>query len=700
MTLDKFFNPSSVAVIGASRQKGKVGFDILANLVAAGFEGAIYPVNPKADEVLGLKCYPDIASLPKAPDLAVIVLPAPLVPEAIGALGDKGTQAAVVISAGFKETGPAGLALEEQTVGRARTAGVRFLGPNCLGVASTSAKLNASFGAMPLPGSIGLISQSGALITGVLDTAEAQKIGFSSVFSIGNKADIDEEEVISALANHAGTKVIAGYLENIIHGEKFIRTAEQVVPHKPLIIVKAGSTKAGAQAASSHTGSLAGTEAAYQCAFRRSGVIRANSIEHLFDLAMLFAEQPLPAGDRFAVITNAGGPGIMAADACESLGLTFARLAPETETALKALLPPAANIHNPIDVLGDSPADRYARSLAIVLADPGVDIVLVLLTPQAMTDAVGTAQAIVDQARGCDKPVLACFVGYSKLEDGVAVLRRHGIPVYREPARAVAAVKAACDYVEFCARPPRVVRRFPINRGRVEKIIRRHRRMDLRLIGEQDAKDILQAYGIYTAAGDGAHTTHDAVRIANRIGYPVVMKIASPDISHKSDVGGVKIGLRNAQEVEDAFELMMLRVRQRAPEARLDGVVVQEMVAGGKEVIVGMTRDAQFGPLLMFGLGGIYVEFIKDIAFELAPLTDEEATNLITSTKTYALLRGVRGEEATDVEQIAECLMRISQLVIDFPEISELDINPLKVRQLGQAAVAIDARIGLARAEE
>jgi len=280
------------------------------------------------------------------------------------------------------------------------------------------------------------------------------------------------------------------------------------------------------------------------------------------------------------------------------------------------------------------------------------------------------------------------------------VLRRHGIPVYREPARAVAAVKAACDYVEFCARPPRVVRRFPINRGRVEKIIRRHRRMDLRLIGEQDAKDILQAYGIYTAAGDGAHTTHDAVRIANRIGYPVVMKIASPDISHKSDVGGVKIGLRNAQEVEDAFELMMLRVRQRAPEARLDGVVVQEMVAGGKEVIVGMTRDAQFGPLLMFGLGGIYVEFIKDIAFELAPLTDEEATNLITSTKTYALLRGVRGEEATDVEQIAECLMRISQLVIDFPEISELDINPLKVRQLGQAAVAIDARIGLARAEE
>ncbi|HAK96833.1 MAG TPA: acyl-CoA synthetase [Planctomycetes bacterium] len=700
MTLDKFFNPSSVAVIGASRQKGKVGFDILDNLIAGGFAGDIYPVNPKAEEVLGLKCYPDIASLPKAPDLAVIVLPAPYVPDAISALGEKGTQAAIVISAGFKETGPEGLALEERTAGRARAAGVRMLGPNCLGIASTAAKLNASFGAMPLPGSIGLLSQSGALITGVLDTAEAQMIGFSAVFSIGNKADIDEEEVIRALADHDGTKVIAGYLENIIQGEKFIRTAEQVVPHKPLIIVKAGSTRAGAQAASSHTGSLAGTEAAYQCAFRRSGVIRANSIEHLFDMAMLFAEQPLPAGDRFAVITNAGGPGIMAADACESMGLTFARLAPETEAALKALLPPAANIHNPIDVLGDSPADRYAQSLAIVLKDPGVDIVLVLLTPQAMTDAVGTAQAIAEQARGCGKPVMACFVGYSKVQDGIAVLRQHRIPVYREPARALAAVKAACDYVEFCVRPPRVVRRFAINRGRVEKIIRRHRRMGLRLIGEQDAKDILQAYGVYTAAGDTAHTTQDAVRIANRIGYPVVMKIASPDISHKSDVGGVKIGLRNAQEVEDAFELMMLRVGQRAPEARLDGVVVQEMVVGGKEVIIGMTRDAQFGPLLMFGLGGIYVEFIKDIAFELAPLTDEEATNLITSTKTYALLRGVRGEEATDVEQIAECLLRISQLVIDFPEIAELDINPLKVRQLGQAAVAIDARIGLARAEE
>jgi acetate---CoA ligase (ADP-forming) len=695
MTLEKFLAPQSVAVVGASRQEDKVGFQILRNLKDAGFQGPIYPVNPKADEILGLKCYPDVASLPEAPDLAIIVVPSKFVPDTIGACGEKGTRAAIVISAGFKETGKEGAELEHEVVARARAYDVRVVGPNCLGLMSTPPRLNASFGAMPLAGAIGMISQSGALITGILDLAQAQRIGFSGVVSIGNKADVDEEEFIRAFAEDAHTRVIAGYLENIIHGEKFIRTAEDVVREKPILIVKAGATSAGARAASSHTGSLAGQEAAYQCAFRRSGVIRAQTIEHLFDMAMFFSEQPLPAGNRFAVITNAGGPGIMAADACESMGLTFAALSPETEKELAGFLPAAANIHNPVDVLGDSGADRYEKSLRLLVNDPGVDIILVLMTPQAVTDSMGTARAMVAVAESASKPIVACFIGSGRLQESIDYLRSQHIPVYREPLRAVAAIKAACDYVAWRARPPRAIRRFAVNRIKVEKIIRRHRRMGQRLVGEQDAKDILQAYGVITPAGDLVRSPEEAVRTANRIGYPVVMKIASPDISHKSDVGGVRLNLRTPIEVQDAFELMMIRAKQKVPGATIEGATVQEMVMGGKEVIIGMSHDRQFGPLLMFGLGGIYVEVLKDISFELAPVTEEEARHLITSTRTYALLRGVRGEEATDVEAIAECIQRISQLVVDFPEIEELDINPLKVRQLGQAAVAIDARIGL-----
>ena len=696
MTLKSFLSPKSVAVVGASRNEEKVGYQVLRNLIEGGFEGPVFPVNPKAEEILGLKCYKSMDDLPETPELAVIVVPAPAVPDALTACGRKGTKAVIVISAGFKETGKEGAELEQLLVRRARAYDIRIVGPNCLGIAAPPAKLNASFGAMPLPGGIGLISQSGALITGILDMAQGQKIGFSGVVSIGNKADVDEEEFIRAFAEDQKTRVIAGYLENILNGEKFMRTAERVVAAKPILVVKAGRTKAGAQAASSHTGSLVGREAAYECAFRRCGVIRAQTIEDLFDMAVMFDEQPLPEGNRFAVITNAGGPGIMAADACESMGLTFASLSEGTQNRLSGFLPPAANVHNPIDVLGDSGADRYAESLKIVLADPGVDVVMVLLTPQAVTQPVETAEAMAGIANESSKPIVACFVGDKEVEEAVALLRKSRIPVYREPYRAVKAIKAVCDYVAWRARPPRVIRRFPVNRVKVEKVIRRHRRMGLRLIGEQDAKDILQAYGILTPEGDVAHNEEEAARIANRIGYPVVMKIASPDISHKSDVGGVKVGLRNEEEVRDAFELMMLRVKRRAPEAKVEGATVQEMIPGGKEVIIGMSRDPQFGPLIMFGLGGIYVEVLKDVAFELAPLTEEEARDLITSTRTYALLRGVRGEEAADVNAIAECLQRIGQLVIDFPEIEELDINPLKVREVGQAAVAIDARIGLA----
>ncbi len=695
MSLKNFFHPKNVAVIGASRAKGKVGFDILYNLKTGGFEGGIFPVNPKADEILGLKCYPDLASIPETPDLAVIVLPAKAVINAVRVCGDKGIKAVIVISAGFKEVGEEGRKLEQKLVNQLNVYDMRLIGPNCLGVSSTGERMNASFGAMPIDGNIALISQSGALITGLLDTAKGERIGFSSVVSIGNKADVREDELIGYFADDPSVKVIAGYLENIGEGEKFIHTVKNVVPEKPVIVIKSGRTSAGAQAASSHTGSLGGQEEAYQCAFRRSGIIRADSIEHLFDMLMLFSEQPLPGGDRFAVITNAGGPGIMAADACESAGLTFAALQDATKEKLASFLPSAANIHNPIDVLGDSDAERYATSIEMVLSDPGVDILLVLLTPQAMTDPEGTARGIIEKSKASDKTVVACFIGCEQVEQGCALLRENKIPVYREPERAVAAIRAACDYVEWCEKPPRVVKRYPVNKTRVEKMIRKYRRMQQTLIGEQDAKDIFEAYGINTPAGSLVRSAEEAVRVADRIGYPIVMKVASQDISHKSDLGGVKIGLPDAEAVADAYELMMLRMQKKAPNAVIEGVTVQEMIAGGKEVIIGMTRNPQFGPLLLFGLGGIYVEVLKDVAFELAPLTEEEAHNLITSTKTYTLLQGVRGEASTDINAIGECLQRIGQLVTDFPEIQELDINPMKVKEVGHAAVAIDARIGL-----
>ena len=697
MSLESFFSPKSVAIVGASRQKSKVGYEILANMMGAGYEGKIFPVNPQADTIEGLKCYSDLQSIGQVPELVIIVVPAKIVPAIMQQCAKIGARAVIIITAGFREVGQEGRELEERIIRIARQAGIRVIGPNCLGVIAPANNLNASFGgALPATGATGYLSQSGALLAAILDIANTNGIGFSKLISIGNKADVDELDLIKALGEDRDTKVIAGYLESIADGNAFVSQAERISDYKPILLMKSGGTVAGAKAASSHTGSLAGSETAYECVFERAGIIRCNSIKEQFDYAQAFGNQPLPAGPCVAVITNAGGPGIMAADAIEREGLSFAKLTDETINKLASRLPAAANLYNPVDVLGDALAERYEFALDVVLDDPNVDTILVLLTPQAMTESVATAEAVVKVSRQKPaKPILACFLGAGKVEEGVRILREGKIPVIDCPESAVAVIKVMADYVRWRSRPKRVVKLFPVNRRKVEGIIERHQRQGIREIGETESKEILEAYGFVTPKGSIATTSEQAANIAQQLGFPVVLKIWSPDILHKSDVGGVKVGINSEQGVKDAFDLMMYRIPKKLPEANILGVLVQEMCKSGKEVILGMNRDRHFGPLMMFGMGGIMVEVLKDVSFYLAPLTAEEAKQMLINTKTYQMLKGVRGEEGVDIEAIAEGLQRLSQLVTEFPQIQEMDINPYVVGPEGTMPIAVDARMSL-----
>ncbi len=697
MALEKFFSPSSVAVVGASREPGKVGYEILGALITGGYEGKVFPVNPKAEEVLGLRCFESLDAIGEAPELVIVVVPGKVVPGVISQAAKLKIGSAIVISAGFGETGDAGRELERDIVRIARQGGVRIIGPNCLGLMAPKGKLNASFGGdLPADGGLGYVSQSGALLTAILDMASATSIGFSKLVSIGNKADVDELDILSYLGDDADTTVVAGYLESIGDGNAFVRRAEKISAKKPILLMKSGASEAGAAAASSHTGSLAGSETAYEAAFTRAGIVRCDSIRAQFDYAQAFLSQPLPAGPRVAVVTNAGGPGIMAADAVEAAGMKFAKLSDDTMEKLAACLPPAANVRNPVDVLGDALADKYEQALEITLKDDGVDAAIVLLTPQAMTQAVATAEAMsrVTQAVG-SKPVLAAFMGAGKVAEGVEALRQGGIPQYGSPEAAIDALRAMHDYARWRRRPKRVVKLFPLNRHRVERIVDRHLRRDMREIGEQESKEILEACGFVTPKGSVATTAEQAANAADQLGYPVVLKIWSPDIIHKSDVGGVRVGIESRQEVIDSFDLMMYRIPKKMPDADILGVLVQEMCRSGQEVSLGMTRDPHFGPLMMFGMGGIFVEVLKDVSFYLAPLTAEEAKTMLVNTRTYKLLQGARSREGVDVDAIAEGLQRLSQLVTEFPQIVEMDINPYVVGPQGTTPIAVDARISV-----
>ena len=698
-TLKPFFDPGSVAVIGASSNPTKLGYAVLKNLVDGGYaqKGTVYPINPGAGEILGHPAYPSVLEVPGSIDLAVIVIPYPQVPDVLRTCGEKSIPAAIIISAGFREAGEEGLERELELIDIAREYKIRLIGPNCLGVIDTFTPLNASFAAgTPPSGPMAFMSQSGALGTAVLDIALAGRLGLSKFASLGNKADVNEIDLLKDWADDENTRAILIYNEGIPNGAEFINVARKVARVKPVVAIKSGVTQAGSRAVSSHTGSLAGSEQAYQAAFQQAGVLRADSMQALFDMALALAYQPPLAGDRIAIVTNAGGPGILATDALERADLSLARFELETQHALEQYLPDAASAANPVDVLGDARMDRYRFAMEKVAADPNVDGIMIVLTPQAMTEIEETAAAVVQLSQSIDKPILACFMGEASLEKAINTLVKNGVPNYPFPERAALAFQAMSSYREIKSRPEPEFTSFEADRESVRALFDRVLAEERVTIGDFESREVLKAYHLRLPESEMAENPDQAVEIATRIGFPVVLKIASPDILHKTDVGGVKVGLRNAEEVRDAFELMVYRAERYIPDANIWGCLVQQMVPqGGLEVLVGMNRDPQFGPLVTFGLGGIYVETLKDVTFRIAPFSKHEAEQMLKEIRAHALLEGVRGQPAYDKDAIVEVLLRVGQLVQDFPEIAELDINPLMVYPQNRGAIAIDMRLVL-----
>jgi acetyl coenzyme A synthetase (ADP forming)-like protein len=694
--LDGFFSPKAVAVVGAARDHAKVGHHVFANLLNDGFVGSVYPVNPRSEEIDGHRCYPSVLKLPGHVDLAVIVVPARFVSQTIDECAQVGIESVIVISAGFKEAGPEGGALERELLEHARSGGIRMLGPNCLGLISTPASLNASFAAgMPPRGHIGFMSQSGALGTAILDWAAGEGIGLSHFVSLGNKADITETDLVQAWWVDPETRVVVAYLESVSSGLDFVRAACQLSADKPFIVLKSGGSDAGARAVSSHTGSLAGSETAYDAAFRKAGIIRAQSVQDLFDLATGFSLQPIPDGPGVAILTNAGGPAVMATDACERAGVVISSLEHDTIDALRNVLPAAAALYNPVDILGDAPASRYEAAAAALYADPNVRAVLAILTPQATTEPVKTARALVSAARKSGVTTVACFMGHDSVKEAWDVLRAGSIPVYTFPERAVATLAAMERHRERLTRPVDEPRVFNVDKETVAGYIAEAKTAGRAFIAEERAAQIAEAYGIPVPKGGLARNLEAALGFAEEAGYPVVMKIASPDILHKSDVGGLRVGIENPAELEDAYDDVIAKSRSRMPDAVIWGVQIQEMVSAGREVIIGVDRDAQFGPMLMFGLGGIYVEVMKDVTFRLCPVGPREARDMLRDIRSFGLLRGARGQRPADLDSVTDVIERISRLVTDFPEIIELDINPLIVSDAGHGCVAADIRIGI-----
>ncbi len=700
MSLKSLFEPESVAVVGASREEGKVGHAILKNLIEGGFAGDIVAINPAVDTLLGCACYPSLAEYGKEVDLVVIALPQQYVKEAVADCPKVKAKGVVVIASGFKEIGDKEARLEQEIADFCVRHEMRLLGPNCLGFINTELNLNVSFAkTRPNHGDISVFSQSGALCSVMMDLAEEHHLGLSKVISIGNKADIAGVDVLSYLANDPHTKVIIGYLEDIATGKDFVKAAEEASSKKPVIILKSGTTAAGLRAASSHTGVLATEDSAYGAVFKRSGVIRADSFDALFDVAIALSMQPLPKGDNVLIVTNAGGPGILAADAVENAGMKVAELDDKVTTFLSHELLSPVNSSSPIDVLGDADPSRYASVIKAAQADASVDSILVILSPQAMSKPAETAKAIANSLDGV-KPVVATFMGGSALFSARQELTAAGLPHYPSPERAVTALKGMSEYANWKERPPRMVTRFRVNRRRVERILSRRQRTGRLQLGEVKGKDVLGAYGFHVPDGGLASSSEEAREIAERIGFPVAMKIVSPDIIHKSDLGGVFLNVANGEAADDSYELMNLKIRKKSPEARIEGVYVENMISKGLEVIIGMTRDPQFGPMLMFGLGGIFVEVMKDVTFHLAPITEQEAIQMLKSTKSYAMLQGRRGQEGVDLAAIASGLQRISQLTTDFPQILELDINPFIVGDFGSEPIVADVRMTLAPLQE
>lgn len=698
--LEALFTPKAVAVVGASASPGKVGHSVVSNLVEAGYQGEIFPVNPKGGEVLGIPVVQSIADLPSPLDLAVICIPPRIVLDAVRQLAERGVRAVIVITAGFKETGREGYYLEQELTSIARTHGIALLGPNCLGLNNTACGMNATFAAgQPQSGNIAFFSQSGALCTAILDWALGENIGFSKFISLGNKAVLDESDMLEYLHDDAKTSVILGYMESVDDGARFMQVARKVSAEKPVIVIKSGTTAAGAKAASSHTGAMAGSDQAYSAAFGQAGIMRAPDVATLFNLAQAFSMQPLPKGPNLAIITNSGGPGIMAADVCEKSNLLMSPLSASTVEALGEFLPPFASLYNPVDIIGDADAARYRQTLEAVTRDDLVHAILVLLTPTASAQITETAKAIAEVAAKTEKPVFACFMGQQRIRPGREILLSAGVPCYGFPEPAISSLEAMYRHHIWKNRPEAVSVSRMRDRARAEAVLAKARRSGCVEIVEFQAQELLKAYGLPLPRTELARTSDEAVAAAESMGYPVVVKIASPQISHKSDVNGVRVGLKDAGAVRAAFMDVTSRAQRLRKDAFISGCLVQEMAPGGaKEVIVGFKRDPQFGALLMFGLGGIYVEVLRDIAFRLAPLTVGDAHAMIRDIRSYPLLRGVRGEPPVNFKAIEDILLTMSQLAVDFPDIYEAEFNPVLVDHDG--AIVADVRVTLCTYDE
>ncbi len=693
--LHAFFAPRTVAVIGASATPGKIGHSVVANMLAAGFKGRLFPVNPKGGTIEGLSVARGVSELPGGIDLAVFAVPRENVLPALEELAAKGLKSAIVISAGFREVGREGYDLEQKLAELARSHGIALLGPNCLGMMNTALGINASFSAtQPLPGDLAFCSQSGALCVAILDWARGENIGFSKFVSLGNKAVLNETHILRYLGADPASKVILGYIENVENGEEFLRTARQVCRSKPVIMLKAGSTAAGAKAASSHTGAIAGSDKAYETAFRQSGVVRAKDVESLFCLAEAFANLPLPKGPNVAIVTNSGGPGILAADACEKTRLHMARLSPETIQRLQVLLPSYASVYNPVDIIGDANAERYRKALDIVLDDPLVHAVLLLLTPTATVEVEATATAVVHLARRSEKPVVACLMGRTHVQEGRRILRAAGLPCYAFPEPAMRSIEAMYTYALWKQKPVPVYESPQRDIDAAGRVIAEALARGQSEIVEFQGRDVLAAYNLPTPRTMLARSSIDAVRAALDMGGPVALKIASPQISHKTDVRGVALNLSGESAVRQAFWDITSRAQRLRPDAYIAGCLVQEMAPqGAQEVICGFKRDEQFGPLLMFGLGGIHVEILKDVAFHLNPLSRDDAFGMIRSIRSYMLLKGVRGTPSVDFNALADVLLALSALAQDFPQVYEAEFNPVLVNH--ERALVADMRMTL-----
>lgn len=675
-----FFQPKGVVVVGASTSPEKLGYGVARNLIQSGYAGAIHLVAQKSGELFGKTTHTSLKDIPDPVDLAILIVPTQSTPQVIEDCGQRGIKAAVIVSAGFREVGEEGAALEKQCLEVAQKHGVRLLGPNCIGTIDTHFPLDTTFLQPPMPtqGGVGFISHSGAFAAAIVDWARGQGFGFSRIVSLGNQADVNETDMLPMFAGDISTKVIVMYMESISDGRRFVRTASEVTRHKPVIALKVGRFEAGQKAAASHTGALAASDTAFDAAFEKSGVLRAETAEQMFDWARALENCPLPKGNKIGILTNAGGPGVIAADSLEHHGMVLTRLADTTLNALSAILPSAANTHNPVDMLASASPSQYAECLQILLADNNVDAVMVILPPPPMFKAEEVARKINEVIGKFDKPVVIALLGSTLVENAKDEFQNAGIPTYPFPERAASALAALVKRAKSLDRRP------PTENYTVNSL-----RSAVRLPDE-----LMQAYGIPTAPIKLARDENEAVAIANELGFPIVMKIASPDILHKSDVGGVLLDINDTAALQSGYAQMMERMEKLVPPPRIDGVHLQRQVAGGQEVIVGMVHDQQFGPLMMFGSGGVEVEGLKDVAFALGPLNQAEAEVMMRQTWAGRKLKGFRSIPSVDEEAVKDVLVKLSQLAAEHEEIEEIEINPLRV--LAKGAVAVDVRIKFA----